>query len=322
MFIRCASQAVTPVKGGDMLVVKLFGAGQASFLEQPLAGFPNQQVWLLLSYLLLNKYQAHSRERLAAVFWGDYPANIARKNFRNTLWRLRQVFTLAGGAPEDYLHISEHSVAFITYSPYWLDVDVFEEAAPFAQIAEQDLLPEQAGRLQQAVDLYDGDLLENIYEDWCLYERERLRLIYLNMLYKLMMYHAAHDRFELGLQYGDRLLCSDNTREDVHRQMMWMYWRSGNRSAALAQYKLCCQILRDEAGAAPMEQTVRLYQELIHADDPHPPAAGQPENGLVSVAENALRQLHYLQQVLEQTNAELLKIEQLINQAVSSSRQR
>jgi DNA-binding SARP family transcriptional activator len=310
-----------------MLVVRLFGAGQASYLDQNLAGFPNQQMWLLLSYLLLNKLQTHSRERLAAVFWGDSPAHIARKNFRNTLYRLRQVLALAGGTPEDYLHINENNISFISYSPHWLDVEEFEAAAPYAQIAEQKLLPDQVGAMESAVDLYCGDLLENIYEDWCLYERERLRLVYLNMLYKLMMYYAGTSRYDLGLQFGERLLYSDNTREDVHRQMMWMFWRSGNRSAALSQYKLCCQVLRDEAGAVPMEQTRHLYQELLH-DAAHPadwakpaaslPAAAEPD--LLPVAETALHQLKYLQQVLEQTNDELLKIEQLIHQAVTSSR--
>jgi DNA-binding SARP family transcriptional activator len=277
-------------------------------------------MWLLLSYLLLNKLQAHSRERLAAVFWGDSPAHIARKNFRNTLWRLRQVFLLAGGNPEAFLHISENSVSFISYSPHWLDVGEFETAAPFAQIAEQKLLPEQVSQLESAVDLYTGDLLENIYEDWCLYERERLRLLYLNMLYKLMMYYTFNSRYDQGLQFGERLLCSDNTREDVHRQMMWMYWRSGNHAAALQQYKLCCQILREEAGAAPMEQTRQLYQELLR-DTGHPADSSAPQQDLLPVAETALRQLQHLQQVLEQTNAELTKIEKLITQAVAASRQ-
>src|SRR5512145_3167677 len=96
-----------------MLDVKLFGAGQASLQEQPLAGFPNQQVWLLLAYLMLNKNQPHNRERLAAVFWGDSPAHIARKNFRNALWRLKQIFFLAGADPDEYLHISDDSVSFL-----------------------------------------------------------------------------------------------------------------------------------------------------------------------------------------------------------------
>jgi len=79
-----------------MLKLKLFGSGEASFYDQPLEGFPYQQTYLLFCYLLINKGKQHHRERLAAVFWGDYPSLTAPKYLRNTLYRLRQTLDGVG----------------------------------------------------------------------------------------------------------------------------------------------------------------------------------------------------------------------------------
>ena len=43
---------------------------------------------------------------------------------------------------------------------------------------EEPLKSEQVAELEAAVKLYTGDLLEGLYTDWCLLERERFRLLY------------------------------------------------------------------------------------------------------------------------------------------------
>jgi len=327
-----------------MLKVKLFGPGQASFYERPLAGFPSQRACLLLCYLLLNRQGPFHRERLAAVFWEDYPSQTARKYFRNALWRLRTLLQSAGAIPDDYLLVSDESLSFITLSPYSLDVEDFEQTIAQTQnLGGSELEPGQADELEKAVDLYTGDLLEDIYEDWCLYDRERLRLLYLTQLNKLMTYHAAHRAYELSLQYGERILSQDNTRENIHRQIIWLYWRMGDRPSALAQYKRCAQILREELNLQPMEATRQLYQRVLHEPPPPiywPELPGQPALSrttqtihqskdlpldpkvLQPMALHALQKLQRLQQMVEETNLELQQIEQMLQAAMAENKGR
>ncbi len=248
-----------------MLQLKLFGSGEAQFQDRPLDGFPYQQPFLLFCYLLINKAKPHHRESLAAVFWGDYPTITARKYLRNNLYRLRSLFESAGMDIRQFLNITEETVAFIDSSQYWLDIEQFDRITSRYQSCKTgDLLPEQADELARAVDLYIGDLLESVYEDWCLYDRERLRLAYLDALSKLLFYNAFHHHYEQGLRYGEQILAIDPTREKVHRYMMAMHWLAGDRFAALAQYKRCVQILRDEIGSRPMPETQLLYEKMVH----------------------------------------------------------
>jgi DNA-binding SARP family transcriptional activator len=310
-----------------MLELQLFGPSQASYCDRSLPGFPNQQSYLLLCYLLLNRHHSHHRERLAALFWSEYPTATSRKYLRNALWRLRQALQLVGAPADEYLSISDDSVAFSTSSRYWLDIEVFETTINrYQDLSGHELTPEQAAHLEEAIDLYIGDLLEGIYEDWCLYDRERLSLLYLNALSKLIVFHEVNSAYERGLTYGERILARDHTREKVHRQMMRLYWLLGDRNAALAQYKRCVQILREELGILPMEETRLLYEQMVHNQfdptsqparhDVLSPITIKSDDFTQPLAEQALQKLQHLEALIEETSAELRHIKRLISKSL------
>ena len=322
-----------------MLELQLFGTGQARYCDHPLPGFPNQQSYLLLCYLLLNRHHPHHRERLAALFWSEYATTISRKYLRNALWRLRHALQSVGAPVDEYLLISDDSVSFVSSSRYWLDVEVFETTITrYQDLSRQESTPEQAAHLEEAVDLYVGDLLEGVYEDWCLYDRERLSLLHLNALSKLIVFHELNGTCERGLAYGERILARDHTREKVHRQMMRLYGLLGDRNAALAQYKRCVQVLREELGIPPMEETKLLYKRMVHSQsDPSTGSGHRPtsrsvrhedplsitiksEDSVQPLAEHALQKLQRLQAIIEETSVELRHIERLISKALLHSR--
>jgi DNA-binding SARP family transcriptional activator len=313
-----------------MLEVNLFGAGQARYADRPLAGFPSRQCYLLLCYLLLNRQRAHPRERLAAVFWSKYPTPVSLKYLRNCIWQIRKAFQSIGAPAEEYLSIKDSSVSFQCSSPHWLDVEAFEtQVTPRQDIAGQQLTSEQAAQFERAVDLYVGDLLEGVYEDWCLCDRERLQLMYLNALGKLMVFHEVHGTYEHGLTCGERILAQDDIREKTHRDMMRLYWLLGDRAAALAQYKRCAQILRETLGIKPMEETTRLYRQIVH-DQHGPPHCSACHDGPLTwtassggprelVAEYVLQKVHRLQATIDEASAELHQIEPLLREAILHS---
>lgn len=308
-----------------MLQLKLFGTGQASYSGRALPGFPGQQPGLLLCYLLLNRNQSHPREHLAAVFWGDYPTSTSRKYLRNALWRVRHLLQSVDAPVNEYLVVGDNRVSFSRFGRYWLDVEVFEEASEQCQrVAGRELAPEEVEQLEDAVELYTGDLLVGIYEDWCLYERERLNLLYLNALGKLMDYHEFNGNYEQGLAHGQRILACDNTRERVHRRMMRLYWKADNRGAALAQYKLCAQVLYESLGISPLEETTRLYHQMKYgqfdpglwadSEEVYSFVGGRAGESVPMLAEHALQRVQQLQAIIDEAGAELRQIErQLIH---------
>ena len=306
-----------------MLEIRLFGAGQAAYGGSILTGFPRQQAHHLLCYLLLNCHQLQPREHLAAQFWGDESTPVSLKRLRNVLWQLRNLLEETGIQPAEYLVSEGGGLAFAPSSSYYLDVEVFETVvACYQYLGGQDLSPEQAARLGSVLDLYTGDLLSGLYLDWCLIERERLGLLYLTNLCKLISFHEMNGTYEHGLDLGRRALAVDDTRESVHRQMMRLFWLMGDRSAALMQYKRCAQILREALDVAPSEATTSLYRQLMKDQLPlaavHPATGSQlpgqrVDEGTQLEVEQALRSLQRLRVMLREANAELRRIAQLLS---------
>jgi DNA-binding SARP family transcriptional activator len=306
-----------------MLELKLFGPGQARYEDQPLPGFPSQQPCRLLCYLILNRHQPLPREHLAAILWGRYPTQVSLKHLRNALWRLRTHLRSIGAVPDEYVEVQDGSVGFSPVGGYSLDVEVLEAAVTrYQNLPGRELAPEQAARVEEAVALYTGDLLTGIYEDWCLCERERLNLLYLNALSKLMSFHQTNRTYERGLEYGQRILAFDDTREMAHRQMMQLYGLLGDRNAALAQYERCAQILRETLQAAPMQATQRLYEQILHDQFPEDPRApsqtmrsgtGGCDESTQLLLEQAHRSVQRLQTTLEQAAVELQRISRVVN---------
>ncbi len=310
-----------------MLELRLFGTGQAYYQNKALPGFPNQQASLLLCYLLLNPH-SHHRERLAAVFWNEAPVHVSRKHLSQALWRLRHTLQAVDAPVDEYLLIDKERIAFNVESGYWLDVEAFETIVTrYQDIPGHKLTPEQGDELDYAVSLYGGDLLDSLYEDWCLFNRERLSLLHLEALAKLMVFHQNNQTYEQGLACGEKILTCDNSRERVHQQMMRLYWLAGRRNAALSQFKQCTQILQDELGVSPMPETRQLYEQMLNNQfqpHNHPGETAltpvvRSEESLRQFADQSLRQVTHLQTVIAETSAELRQLERLIRKTLLDS---
>lgn len=273
------------------LHIHLFGKFLVRHDERPAQGFDAYKEQELLSYLLLHRNRPHSRETLAGLLWGDVPTEKSKKYLRQALWHMQAALDArtGGGA---VLSVEHDWVQLNACDGLWLDVEVFERT--FTLVRDRrgaDLDAESLASLQAAVQIYRGDLLEGWYQDWCLFERERLQNIYLVMLDKLMCLCEAKREFELGQHYGSLVLRHDRAHERTHRQLMTFQYLSGDRTAALRQFERCAAALKEELGVKPDKLTSALYQK-IRADqgDTSPPAHASSGEALADV-------LGHLQQI-------------------------
>ena len=246
------------------ITVCLFGKLSLQCNGHVLSGFDARRIQQLLCYLLLHRDHPQPREVLAGLFWGDNSTDQSKKHLRQTLWQLQSALDRKNEPLNgNLLTVDADWVDLHSGDDLWLDVAAFEEAfTPVQDIQGRDLSPEKAQELELAVQLYHGDLLEGWYEDWCLFERERLQNIYLAMLDKLMGYCEANKQYESGIVYGIRILFFDRAREHTHRHLMRLQYLAGNRTAALRQYERCTLALEEELGVKPAKFTLALYEQI------------------------------------------------------------
>jgi len=93
-------------------------------------------------------------------------------------------------------------------------------------------------------------------------ERERLRRMVIEALQELATAYIAHGEYAAGIEVTNRLLALEPWQEEAHRQLMTLLVRSGQRSAALAQYETCRRILAEELGVEPLPETQALYNRI------------------------------------------------------------
>ncbi|RLC75358.1 MAG: SARP family transcriptional regulator, partial [Chloroflexi bacterium] len=251
----------------EELRLMLLGGVRITRGGTPVTGFVSAKAQALLCYLAVTG-RPHFRPALAGLLWGERPEANALMNLRQALTNLRRLFP-------SHIIVTRHTVAFNRNTPYWLDVEEFESGTRIleSRFRIQDSgfkIPDSLIRdLEKTIKLYRGDFLEGFYvrdaptfEEWMLVQRERLRALALQALHILTAYYTNRGKYPLALRYITQLLMLAPWQEEAHRQKMLLLARSGQHSAALAQYEICCRILAKELGVEPSAETQALYRRI------------------------------------------------------------
>lgn len=251
------------------LRVRLFGRFSVEVDGQTLEGLEARKVQELFSYLLIHRDRPHPRETLAGILWEAQSTAQSKKYLRQALWQLHNAFQrLDESSVEPILIVEAEWIQINPKAKFQLDVGELEAAfKPTQGLRGRELAASKIEALETAIQLYRDDLLLGWYQDWCIFERERLQNMYIAILDKLMGYFEAHGYYEDGIIYGTRILGFDRARERTHRSLMRLYYLADDRTGALRQYKRCTQALEQELGVKPAKQTKELY-ELAVEDRP------------------------------------------------------
>jgi DNA-binding SARP family transcriptional activator len=184
-----------------MLHISLFGKLSIQADEQVFERSENTKPCELLCYLLVHHDHPHPREKIASLLWEKVATARSKKNLRHTLWQLQSSLKPYHQACDaDLLLVEPEWLQFNEQARVNLDVREFERAyALTVGSAGRELAPLQAQVIEKALELYRGDLLDGWYQDWCLFERERLQNMYLSLLEKMIDCCELRQQFEQGI---------------------------------------------------------------------------------------------------------------------------
>lgn len=203
----------------------------------------------LLAYLLLNRMAPLPRSTVAFTLWPDLDEESARSNLRRHLYELRRTLPpVADACP--WVKVDSATVQWNPAAPCWLDVAAFEAAC------------RTPDRLAEVIELYQGDLLPSVDEEWLIFARERLRTDFLAALTKLIKQRQSAGDFVGAIVAATTLLRHAPLREDIVRTLMTLRADSGDLPGALLEYRRFEQELRRELDAPPTAETGAHYDAL------------------------------------------------------------
>jgi DNA-binding SARP family transcriptional activator/Tol biopolymer transport system component len=205
----------------------------------------------LLAYLCIARPRGfHHRDTLFGLFWPNVDQDHARTSLRKALHILRRALgdgvILSRGDEEvavDFQHVS-------------CDAALFEESL-------------RTNRLEEALDLYRGDLLTGFFideapefEHWLASERTRLRSGAAHAAYAMSDRLEASGNLGAAVSWAHRSLELADTDERALRKLIELQCKTGDRAGAIKAYETFARHLAVEYEMKPSAATQSLIEQI------------------------------------------------------------
>jgi DNA-binding SARP family transcriptional activator len=247
--------------GRDILVLLLGGFGlfvDRRTTQVPLAA---QRVVALLAL----RRRAVARSEASGTLWPDATETHANGCLRTALWRLRRAEPALVVVTPTHLHLAS-----------FVRTDMREVACYAHRLLDAS---DRLDGLPPDVQPLLGELLPGWYDDWVLFERERLRQLTLHALEALADRLLACGQFGAALEAAYAAIRSEPLRESAHRTLIRIHLAEGNCAEALRAYRSCADLFDRELGLAPSRGLTSLVRTSAAPRDDTasgPPAGRRP----------------------------------------------
>jgi DNA-binding SARP family transcriptional activator len=188
-----------------------------------------------------------SRTEIVGNLWPEVSEPKAHASLRTVLWRLRQMTDaplVAGGGQ------------VLSLSPR-VEVDV----ARFVSIARQLLATPSTGKPPTPTDrapVSVGELLPGWYDDWVLFERERLRQLQMHALEAVSLRLIAEGRHADAIEAALAAVRLEPLRESATRVLIMVHLAEHNIVEAVRRFQVFRDLLRQELGVTPSAELERM----------------------------------------------------------------
>lgn len=246
------------------LSLNLLGAPTLVAGTDPVALSPSAT--LLCAYLALAPSEGRPRSTVAAQLFVDCSGSVARHRLNTAVWRLKNEVRASVG-----VQIVAQGTRTLALNQ---SVDIAVDVALFDDLVSSVVCGRASGmtnhdvwRLEQAVALHRGQLVELCQDDWVLADRYRLENLYLTALDYLVQHFGSCGDIAAVAKYGDLALKVEPLREDIHRHLMAAYGDAGRDDLVERQFERCRMTLLENLGADPMPETIAAYNRMRRGED-------------------------------------------------------
>ncbi len=201
-----------------------------------------------------------AKEQITVALWPDLSPAKATSNFHINLYRARRaifpgVFTLEQGHYKLNPDLSIRS-----------DVAEFESL-----LSEAESLPHgsktRAVSLEQAVEMYRGPFMKDLYTEWPQVRRRELEDKYLKVLSLLASFYGDREEYERAIALLERLIIIDPYQDDVYCQVTSWHLALNDKISALRTYRRYLDTVVGELKCVPSTRMRDLYKSLVMSEE-------------------------------------------------------
>lgn len=202
----------------------------------------------LLAFLAL-RGPTH-RHVVAGTLWPEVPEAQALASLRTGMWRMNRVVPGVVDTEGVRLAMTDATV-----------VDSREQELFATRLLREpgDVAPADERWVTDGLpSLWHGELLPGWYDDWVVFERERLNQLRLHALEHAAVMLTRTRQLETALQLALEAVRAEPLRESANAVLIGVYLAEGNACDAIHQYDAFRDLLQRELGLDPSPALTRL----------------------------------------------------------------
>jgi DNA-binding SARP family transcriptional activator len=187
----------------------------------------------------------------AGTLWCEVPESQALASLRTSIWRMNRLIPGIVAADGTALALSSSTT-----------VDSREqEDFAIGLLGDDDRGPRDThGKIEC---LSHGELLPGWYDDWVVFERERLNQLRLHAMERWATLLTSRKELVTALQLALEAVRAEPLRETANAVLMSVYLAEGNVSDAVHQYETFKDLLQRELGFEPSPSIGALLPERV-----------------------------------------------------------
>lgn len=230
-----------------------------------------KKVWLLLAYLIYTRNQPNAKGSITTAMTGD-----DYEDAENAAGRMKALFyrarTLLSQLEEDLGHTlivyKNGGYSWNPDYPITLDVEEFDRLCAMA--AGKTEPEEQLALYLRALALYRGDFLPKLAsEPWVMPVAAYYHQLYLQILEQALNMLEKANRWAEAEKLCQQGLGIEPYSEMLYQHKMSISIAAGDRPAAMAAYEKMSELLFDNFGVMPSEESLQLYREACREKKDH-----------------------------------------------------
>lgn len=242
------------------LEVYAFGRGHALVNGQPISNWDGALPRNLFFFFMDNPLV--TRDEIFETFWPELSVKEATNVFHVTKRKITERISMKIPDGGNY-ELTQYNSGFYMPSEKLVrhyDVGDFQDTVEKALVANSER--EETALLMRAIDIYRAPFLQTVEMPWVQERRDTLRQLYSQALIQMGRIWSKRGDDHRSLGFYTRALKETPEREDIHRQVMGLYFKMGLSDDAKMQYKRLREILTTRFGIEPSRETQELLATI------------------------------------------------------------
>ena len=229
----------------------------------------SKKLWLLLTYLVVNRHKVTTIGDIVETLWGNTEINAPEGALRNLVYRLRKVLKEALGSSEEYILYTGGTYRWNNSIPCILDIEVFEQGyKKLKQGLESE--EQELQQLRKLFILYKGKLLNCSYDShWLTYLEEYYQTMYSDCIERMILILMKKQDYEHVQQVCRHALTFEPIDEKIHEYLIEALLKMGAFQKAFKHYQEAKALFKKQLDVQPSRKMQALYEALLKALQHH-----------------------------------------------------